>query len=135
MRPREVHGRFLLGEGHYHVKWSMMDDVGRVFRKEWDPDAKPAGHEKIMMPPATAGDLSWRPAPEPSSSTYPRRVTILLSAAPTEGYPWTTMLGTLASLVKRLSASSIRLVVLSLPLERELFEVDGFRAAGGASRQ
>jgi len=24
----EVHGLFLLGEGHYHVKWSMLDDLG-----------------------------------------------------------------------------------------------------------
>ena len=126
----EVHGAFLLGEGHYHVKWSIVDDVGRVFRKEWDLDAKPEGHEKIAMPPATAGDLSWRPTSEPSASTYPRRVTVLLSAAPTDGYPWTTMLGTLASLVERLSATSIRLVVLSLPLERELFEIDGFRLDG-----
>lgn len=125
----EVHGAFLLGEGHYHVKWSIVDDVGRVFRKEWVLDVKPEGHEKIAMPPATAGDLSWRPASKPSANTYPRRVTILVSAAPTAGYPWTTMLGTLGPLVERLSAT-IRLVVLSLPLERELFEIDGFRLDG-----
>jgi hypothetical protein len=126
----EVHGAFQLGEGNYHVKWSIMDDVGRVFRKQWDLDAKPKGHEKIAMPPATAGDLSWRPASEPSVSAYPRRVTVLLSAAPMAGYPWTTMLGTLAPLVERLSRASIRLVVLSLPLQRELFEIEGFGLDG-----
>jgi hypothetical protein len=126
----EVHGAFLLGEGRYHVKWSILDDVGRVFRKEWDLDAKPEGHEQIAMPPGTAGDLSWHPATAPSASGYPGRVTILLNAAPTAGYPWTNLLGTLAPLVERLSATSIRLVTLSLPLERELFHEDGFHLDG-----
>lgn len=122
----EVHGAFLLGEGHYHVKWSILDDLGRVSRKEWDLDAKPAGNEKSAMPPATAGDLSWRPASGPSAKAYPRQVTVLLNAAPTAGYPWTKLLGTLVPLVEQLSAASIRLVVLDLPRERELFLEDGF---------
>jgi len=126
----EVHGAFLLGEGHYHVKWSILDDLGRVFRKEWDLQAKPEANEKSAMPPATAGDLSWRPATAPSASAYPRRVTVLVNAAPTAGYPWTNLLGTLAPLVERLSVSSIRLVALSLPQERELFHEDGFRLDG-----
>jgi hypothetical protein len=126
----EVHGAFLLGEGHYQVKWSIVDDAGRVFRKEWNLDAKLEGKEKSAMPPATAGDLSWHAASEPSASAYPRRVTVLLNAAPTAGYPWTRMLGTLAPLVERLSAASIRLVVLNLPEERELFLEDGFHSDG-----
>jgi len=126
----EGHGAFLLGEGHYHVKWSILDAVGRVFRKEWDLDAKPEGHEKIAMPPGTTGDLSWHPATAPSASGYPGRVTILMNAAPTAGYPWTNLLGTLAPLVERLSATSIRLVALSLPQERELFHEDGFHLDG-----
>jgi len=69
----EVHGLFLLGEGHYHVKWSMLDDLGRVFRKEWDLEAKATGKERITMPSDTVGDLAWRSAAEAPASAHPQR--------------------------------------------------------------
>jgi len=88
----EVHGLFLLGEGHYQVKWSMLDDLGRVFRKEWDLEAKATGKERITMPSGTAGDLAWRLASEVPASAYPQRVTLLVNVSRTAGYPWTTLL-------------------------------------------
>ena len=126
----EVHGAFLLGEGDYHVKWSILDDLGRVFREEWDLEAKPEEQETVAMPPGMAGDLSWHPANSPSAPAYPGRVTILVNAAPTAGYPWTMLVGTLAPLVERLSAASIRLVVVNLPREQELFHEDNFQLDG-----
>ena len=122
----EVHGLFLLGEGHYHVTWSVLDDLGRVFRKEWDLDAKATGKERITMPPATVGDLAWRPAVGAPAGAYPQRVTLLVNVARTASYPWTTLLAVLAPLIERLSAASVRLVVFDLPQQRELFREDGF---------
>jgi hypothetical protein len=121
----EVHGLFLLGEGHYHVKWSMLDDLGRVFRKEWDLEAKATGKERITLPSGTAGDLAWRSAAEAPASAYAQRVTLLVNVSRTVGYPWTTLLAVLDPLVERLSAASVRLVVFDLPQQRELFREDG----------
>jgi hypothetical protein len=126
----EVHGLFLLGEGHYHVKWSMLDDLGRVFRKEWDLEARATGNERITMPSGTAGDLAWRSAAEAPASAHPQRVTLLVNVARTAGYPWTTLLAVLAPLVERLSLASVRLVVVDLPQQRELFREDGFTLNG-----
>lgn len=126
----EVHGLFLLGEGHYHVKWSVVDDLGRVFRKEWDLEAKATGKERITMPSGTAGDLAWRPAAEAPASVYPRRVTLLVNVARTAGYPWTRLLAVLGPLAERTSSASVRLVVFDLPHQRELFREDGFTLNG-----
>jgi hypothetical protein len=126
----EVHGLFLLGEGHYQVKWSMLDDLGRVFRKEWDLEAKATGKERITMPSGTAGDLAWRLASEVPASAYPQRVTLLVNVSRTAGYPWTTLLAVLEPLVERLSTASVRLVVFDLPQQRELFREDGFTLNG-----
>jgi len=83
----EVHGLFLLGEGHYHVKWSMLDDLGRVFRREWDLEAKVARKEKVTMPSGAVGDLTWRSTVEPPVSANPQHVTLLVNVARTSGYP------------------------------------------------
>ena len=122
----EVHGLFLLGEGQYHVKWSILDDLGRVFRKEWDLKAKAAGKERITMPAGMAGDLAWRSVAESPASASPQRVTLLVNVARTAGYPWTRLLAVLEPLVERLSTVSVRLVVFDLPKQRELFREDGF---------
>jgi hypothetical protein len=126
----EAHGLFLLGEGHYHVKWSVLDDLGRVARKEWDLEAKAARNEKVTMPSGTAGDLAWRPAAEAPASAHPLRVTLLVNVAHLAGYPWTRLLATLDPLVERLPVSSVRLVVFDLLEQRELFREDGFSLNG-----
>jgi hypothetical protein len=126
----EMHGVFLLGEGQYHVKWSMLDDLGRVFRKEWDLEAKATGKERITMPSGMAGDLAWRSASETPVSAYPQRVTLLVNVSRTAGYPWTTLLAVLEPLVERLSTASVRLVVFDLPKQRQLFREDGFALNG-----
>jgi len=126
----EVHGLFLLGEGRYHVKWSILDDLGRVFRKEWDLEAKATGKERITMPAGTAGDLAWRSAAAIPASAYPQRVTLLVNVSRIAGYPWTTLLAVLEPLAERLSTASVRLVVFDLPQQRELFREDGFTLNG-----
>jgi hypothetical protein len=126
----EAHGLFLLGEGHYHVKWSMLDDLGRVFRKEWDLEARAARNEKVTMPSGTVGDLGWRTATEAPASAHAQHVTLLVNVAHLAGYPWTRLLATLDPLVERLPMSSVRLVVFNLLEQRELFREDGFSLNG-----
>ena len=126
----EVHGLFLLGEGHYHVKWSMLDDLGRVFRKEWDLEAKATGKDRITMPPGVAADLAWRPTAAVPASTSPQRVTLLVNVSRMAGYPWTTLMAALEPLLEKLSPASVRLVVFDLPGQRELFREDGFTVNG-----
>lgn len=36
----ELGGGYLLGEGRYRVRWMMLDDMGRVCRKEWRIETK-----------------------------------------------------------------------------------------------
>jgi hypothetical protein len=126
----EVHGLFLLGEGHYHVKWSVLDDLGRVFRKEWDLEAKATGKERLTMPSDMAGDLAWRSEAEAPTSVHSQRVTLLVNVASTARYPWTNLLAVLAPLFERLSSAAVRLVVFDLPQQRELFREDGFTVNG-----
>lgn len=126
----EVHGLFLLGEGRYHVKWSVLDDLGRVTRKEWDLEAKATGKERITMPSGMSGDLAWRSAADAPASASPQRVTLLVNVARTAGYPWTTLLAALEPVVERLSTASVRLVALDLPEQRERFREEGFALNG-----
>jgi len=140
----EVSGFFLLGEGHYEVKWSLLDDLGRVCRKEWTLDAKAQHNEQVLMPPGTAGDLSWSPA-HTAPSGYPRRITVLLNAAlPAAGRAagntgtraaedaspvagkWATLVNLFRTVLERLPATWVRVVVFNLDQQRELFRQDGF---------
>jgi hypothetical protein len=161
----QASGAFLLGEGRYDVKWSLLDESGRVCRKEWTLDARLARNDRsteVMMPPGTVGDLSWRPAPgdRPDAGGYrdpfTGPITVLMNAAllnparmagpnrlgPAAGprpsgngagplaSRWVTLVGILASLLERLPAASVRLVVFNLNQQKELFRQDGFTLDG-----
>jgi hypothetical protein len=143
----EAGGSFLLGAGVYDVKWSMLDDLGRVCRQEWTVTAQTGGAQramKVTMPPGTAGDYSWRPAPSAGvgSGAKPHQVTILLNAAvPVDPQlrsrapqspensvtnQWGTLLSILGSLLERMPEVSVRLVVFNLDQQRELIREDRF---------
>jgi hypothetical protein len=134
-------GTFLVGQGRYDVKWSLLDDLGRVCRQAWTVDARLDGKERsatVLMPPDTAGDYSWRP--RGTAAVIPvghrRHITILLNAAiPINGHDtgspasqWGTLLSMLASLLERMRADTVRLVVFNLDQQRELFRQDAFTA-------
>jgi hypothetical protein len=156
----QASGAFLLGEGRYDVKWSLLDESGRVCRKEWTLDARLARNDRsteVMIPPATVGDLSWRPAPGDRADAGGYRdpftgpITVLMNAAllsparmggPNRPGPrpgngagplagrWVTLVGILASLLERLPAASVRLVVFNPNQQKELFRQDGFTLDG-----
>lgn len=138
-------GSFLVGEGRYDVKWSLLDDLGRVCRAEWTVDAHSSLGErsaKVTMPPGTVGDYSWRPAlaVAPAPGMPARRITILMNAAlPVRrqfgrlarvavGSPaisqWETLVSVLSSLLEQIAGSSVRLVIFNLDQQREIFRQD-----------
>ena len=134
----ETGGAYLLGEGRYHVSWKMFDDSGRTCRKEWDIEAKLRRSErgvKTTMPPNGIADLSLRGAPVAryTDDAAPQRLTILLHAAPV--FPRRTRLGardrfmllsTLSSVLERVPAKFVRLVVFNLMQQKELYRQEGF---------
>ncbi len=143
----EFGGGYLLGEGRYRVEWTLVDETNRVCRKDWTIDAGLKRSErkvKIAMPPNTVADLSLRGAPHTGlhmgihmdihrDDAHPIRITVLLHATPL--FPRRTklrpsdvllLLGSLSSLLERLPASSVRLVVFNLDQQNELFRQDDF---------
>jgi hypothetical protein len=135
----EIGGGYLLGEGGYQVHWMMLDDLGRVCRHDWHIEAKLTRAErtaKVAMRPYTAAAFSLLGSPDEGrvrDDCAPFSVTILLHAAPV--FPRRTRLrandrmllvGSLAALLERLPARSVRLVVFNLDQQKELYRQDGF---------
>jgi len=142
----EVGGGYLLGEGRYDVSWTLLDDAGRVCRASWRVDARLGRHErqlKLAMPPDTVADFTLRGRPEGkrgADDAAPIRLTVLLDAAPL--VPLRTrlrasdrviLLGLLSSLLERVPARSVRLVVFNLDQQKTLLRQDAF-APGALGR-
>ena len=135
----EVGGGYLLGEGRYDVKWAMFDDADRVCRGSWHVDAKLGRRERqvnLSMPPDTVADFTLRGRPDSrrgADDAAPIRLTVLLNAAPL--FPLRTrlrasdrvvLLGLLSSLLERVPARSVRLVVFNLDQQKTLLRQDAF---------
>ena len=142
----EVGGGYLLGEGRYDVKWAMFDDADRVCRGSWHVDAKLGRRERqvnLSMPPDTVADFTLRGRPDSrrgADDAAPIRLTVLLNAAPL--FPLRTrlrasdrvvLLGLLSSLLERVPARSVRLVVFNLDQQKTLLRQDAF-APGALGR-
>jgi hypothetical protein len=135
----EVGGGYLLGEGRYRATWVLYDETGRVCRKEWAIDAKRGHHErnvKLAIEPntVTAFSRAGVRVRRNTDDAPPFRLTILMHAAPMSprrqrlGARDSLMLmGTLSSLLERLPAREVRLVVFNLEQQREIFRQDDFR--------
>ncbi len=134
-----VFGGYLLGEGAYDVRWMILDDAGRVFRQSWHVDVHPNHAEKqvkVAMPPDTVWEFGSRGSRSLSAGAddaAPRRLTILLDAAPLS--PWRTrmhssdmmtLMSTVSSLLERVPALSVRLVLFNLDQQKELYRKEGF---------
>ncbi|MBV9082845.1 MAG: hypothetical protein JOZ62_09230, partial [Acidobacteriaceae bacterium] len=134
-------GAFALGEGKYTAELLLADDRGRVFRKRWKITAelKRGEHSvSLNVPPQTVEAVT----PASLEASRPQRddglrLTILLDAAPinpsaTKLHAWdrTFLIQTVASLLRELPCSSVRLIAFNLDQQRELFREDDFDAAG-----
>jgi hypothetical protein len=135
----EVGGGYLLGEGRYDVNWTLLDDTGRVCRGSWRVDARLGRRErqvKLAMPRDTVADFTLRGRSEGkrgADDAAPIRLTVLLDAAPLD--PLRTrlrasdrviLLGLLSSLLERVPARSVRLVIFNLDQQRTLLRQDAF---------
>lgn len=138
----ELGGGYLLGEGRYDVNWMMLDDRGRVCRKEWRIEARLSKAERkagVSTRPHTVAAFSLLGSPDEARArddSPPFSVTILMHAAAL--IPWRThlrvsdrmlLIGSLAALLERLPARSVRLVVFNLDQQKELYRRDGFTLA------
>jgi hypothetical protein len=149
----EIGGGYFLGQGRYQVRWMLADETGRVCRKEWKIDAKPRGSDrkvKLAMAPDTVGEFRLRAPLRPRRNVdeakrnadgarrdvddaAPFRLTVLLHAAPLSlrrtslrATDTVMLLGLLSSMLDRLPAKSVRLVVFNLDQHKELFRQDTF---------
>jgi len=135
----EVGGGYLLGEGRYQVKWVMFDDADRVCRGSWRVNASLGRHDrqvKLAMPRDTVADFTLRGRSEGkrgADDAAPVRLTVLLDAAPLD--PFRTrlrasdrviLLGLLSSLLERVPARSVRLVIFNLDQQKILLRQDAF---------
>jgi hypothetical protein len=135
----EVGGGYLLGEGRYDVSWVMFDDADRVCRKSWRVEAKLGRHErqlKLSLPRDTVAELTLRRPAEGKTGAddaAPIRLTVLLDAAPIapartrlRASDRVILLGLLSSLLERVPARSVRLVVFNLDQQKTLLRQDAF---------
>ena len=135
-----VGGGYLLGEGVYDVRWMMLDDTGRVCRKSWHVDVHLSRADRNGEGRDAAGyGVGNRPArvadPPAGEPTTPRplRLTIFLHTAPlfprrTRMRPndMVTLMSTVSSLLERVPARSVRLVLFNLDQQKELYRKDDF---------
>jgi hypothetical protein len=135
-----VGGGYLLGLGAYNVRWMMIDDTGRVCRKSWRVDVRLSRAEhsvKVAMPPDTVWEMSLRGSrtvPRETDDAAPLRLTIFLHAAPlfprrTRMRPGDMMMlmSTVSSLLERVPARSVRLVLFNLDQQKELYRKEDFQ--------
>jgi hypothetical protein len=135
-RKLELAGIYLVGEGRYSVDWVLVDDAGRICRKEWRMQARIDSSQRGLQPAmgaetvAEASFRRWSPQRDEADAPL-RRITILLHAAPL--VPNSTrlrpedrilLLGSLTSLLESLPAQSVRVVVFNLDQQKELFRQD-----------
>ena len=133
----QISGGCMLGEGRYDVSWVLMDEQQRVFRKQWQVEAKLRGRERNLkpaIPPATVNEFSLTAhRPQRELADPPLRLTVLLHAAPIVPSRSTLRLddlfmlvGMLDSMLEQLPVESVRLVAFNLDQQKELFRQDDF---------
>ena len=138
----EARGAFWVGEGRYSVKWALVDDQGRVCRKQWHMEASLGRSErkiKLAVPPGAVAEPSWKGFEDvdpPANGNVPARLTVFLDAAPRRvrrnsqanlnPSDQLQLLGALSELLEDIPSPAVRLVVFSLEQQNELFRREDF---------
>jgi hypothetical protein len=134
-------GSILVGEGSYRINARVEDDQHRVCRTDWRIRARREGAEQKLtpaMPPGAVATLSSAAprATATNSGVDAGRLTVLLHAAALRGRSSVIqpsdvqrLTGTLAALLERVPARSVRLIVFNLDQQRELLRRDAFTTA------
>ncbi len=134
----EAGGGYLLGEGHYHVTFLLVDDRARACRSDWDVDAKLSASNRNVrtaIKPGTVEEITSHGSAEtrPRTAAPLGKLTVLLHAAPMSPSSPTvqpsdavTLLGALSSLLDLAPARSVRLVVFNLEQRKEVYRKEQF---------
>lgn len=133
----EFSGVFASGEGEYRVNLAVIDEQGRVFRKDWAVKVVPHGKERatpFTIKPNTAASTAippWHGHEESAGRNL--RVTVLLDAAPVfpfalklRAWDRAFLLSSLASLVRQINSSSTEVIAFNLDQQREIFRDEQF---------
>jgi hypothetical protein len=134
-------GKFVVGEGRYDVEVLVRDEQQRVCRAKWSIRPKRYGSESRLIPalPAdTVSDLTTEGAARRVSEPTPGngRLTIIIQAAPLID-PSSSKLsendiqaltGSLTTLLRQLTAKSVRLIVFNLDQRSVVLREDDFTA-------
>ncbi len=132
----EYGGAFQTGEGRYQVNWVLIDDRGRVCRKQWTIDAHPSfgeRSEKVEMPPGAVSDFSFPSIAASAPPSPSRHITILLDASlpltrradQTSDF-WGMLISMVGSLVEQMPDAVFRVVAFDVDRQQELFRKDNF---------
>jgi hypothetical protein len=135
----ESKGKFVVGEGQYDIEVLVKDHQQRVCRDKWSIHAKRYGSERRLIPalPAdTVSDLSAEGVARRVSDPSPGRgrLTIVIQAAPLSD-PSSGKLsdddiqvftGSLTTLLRQLTAKSVRVIVFNLDQRSIVLRVDDF---------
>lgn len=134
----EFSGVFAAGVGEYVVDMVLVDENQRVYHKDWTVKISPGRSERkaeLSVAPGTvisAGLPPWRGSKAVGQGPGPQ-LTVLLDAAPV--YPasrklraWDRafLMGSLASLLRGMQPSSVRLIAFNLEQQREVYREDRF---------
>ncbi len=127
-------GAVAAGIGSYDMAVLVVDEHDRIFRKHWKAKAYPHGRERdlnfLLLPGALA---SLAIPPIGSKTENGLALTVLLNAAPLN--PWSRklwawdrafLLDSLASLLRQVPHSSVRVVAFNLEQQTEIFRQDDF---------
>jgi len=132
----EFSGALATGMGEYRMDLLVFDNRRRICRHTWNVTAFPHGAETKMdlsMQPGAMAPLLVAPLPGTRPIAGASRLTILLNAAPINPYAsllraWDRafLLEALASLLRQLPSSSVRVVAFNLAQQRQIFYQDDF---------
>lgn len=135
----EVSGSFLVGEGRYRVELRLTDEHSRTCSKRWTVRAKLGKQMGGIRPGLPAGAVDDRLLSR-SGASVPRDLpdtsnglSILLNASPIDPgrvrlspHDKTQLLSALLSVAERVAATSVRVSVFSLDLQREIYQTASF---------
>jgi hypothetical protein len=130
-------GGFFVGIGHYQVVAVVYDERGRVCRNDWEFDVKggESKAERSVMPPNTVAEMSLLTLQRaPAAASVVDRLTLLVHAAPFDvrriqvgARDAVSLTSSVAALLEKIPARTVRLVVFNLDQRKELFRRDNFQ--------
>ena len=137
----ETSGGFAIGEGRYGIELALLNDGGRLYRRNWKIEAfrkRAEQHTTVALPPETVSPFS-KPSWKGPQAQFGRglRLTVLLDAAPIDPYAlklraWDTafLLDSVSSLLNNLPCQSVRLIGFNLDQGKEVFREEHFNSIG-----